>query len=43
MIDEITELLKHFTSYEVAHVGNEGNEAAHKLASHAKFVEDMRV
>ena len=43
MIDEITDLLKLFASYEVTHVVREGNEAAHKLTRHAKFVEDIRV
>lgn len=43
VFEEITEILKHLTCYEVAHVDREGNEAAHKLTRHAKFVEDMRV
>lgn len=42
VIDETTKLLKYFTSYEVAHVGREGNEAVHKLAINAKSINLLR-
>ena len=41
LFEEIKVLLNHFITFEVYHVGREGNVVAHKLARYAKYVNDM--
>ncbi|XXG80166.1 hypothetical protein AAC387_Pa09g1097 [Persea americana] len=40
-IGEIKGLLNHFIKFEVYHVGREGNAAAHVLARHPQYADDM--
>ena len=40
LISEIHSLVSQFAVYDVIHIGRQGNEAAHLLARHTRFVDD---